>query len=410
MTSVCACVNLKAFCSRLASAASSSSRLPRTPASGPPAAPSNAQLRGARLRAAPAVSASAMKAATENVSPLLRARRVRTSASDRSTSLRERGKAALQDGPGRAADRHVAEAPARRPRAWPCRARCAARGPETRARSFGCGVVPAGHGRVALEAELGDRVGDGVVQAAIEGAELVDRERRIALERQVGDGLAEVAVVVDDLVDGKAQLQQFLAVRGGAHAHFRQGEGIAARGPGDAHAFGRFVGLFRFQRSRQLVEEQRNAVRKLCSRGGSFRPLGDLVLAARDQLVAIVSQESVHGGSRGGSLVPFHRPGACNPQGGHEISAATESTVRSCTDRANASGRHQSKPLERTTGVSGTRIVGALFQPLLALDPVGEAIIGSLFRGQVGRRSPDDSSRDIAVSPSPVFDVSDCRH
>ena len=58
---------------------------------------------------------------------------------------------------------------------------------------------------VPLVAELRDRIGDGVVQAAIEGAEFVDGERRIALERQVGDRLAQVPIVMDHLVDRKAQ-------------------------------------------------------------------------------------------------------------------------------------------------------------------------------------------------------------
>jgi hypothetical protein len=89
---------------------------------------------------------------------------------------------------------------------------------------IGCRFVLAGHGRVALKAERGDRICDGVVQAAIQRSELVDGERRIALERQVGDGLAQIAVVVDILVDGDAQLQRFPPVRGCAHPHFGQGQ------------------------------------------------------------------------------------------------------------------------------------------------------------------------------------------
>jgi len=57
-----------------------------------------------------------------------------------------------------------------------------------------------------------------------------------------------------------------------------------------------------------------------------------------------------------------------------------------------------------------TRIRFGLAKPLTALDPLDEAIIGSLLRGQVGRRSPDDASRDMSISPTPVFDLLDCRH
>ena len=73
---------------------------------------------------------------------------------------------------------------------------------------------------IALVRELGDRVGDGIVQAAVEGAELVDLDRQVALEREVGDRLAQVAVVVHHLVDREAVPQELQPVARGRGADF----------------------------------------------------------------------------------------------------------------------------------------------------------------------------------------------
>ena len=62
-------------------------------------------------------------------------------------------------------------------------------------------------GMVTLIAEFGDRVGDRVIQAAVERSELIYLKRRIALVRQVCDGLAQVTVVVNHLVDRKSKLE-----------------------------------------------------------------------------------------------------------------------------------------------------------------------------------------------------------
>jgi predicted sulfurtransferase len=67
---------------------------------------------------------------------------------------------------------------------------------------------------IALIPELGDRIGDRVVQAAIENPELVHFDLRIQLECKIGDGLAKIAVVVDHFLDSEAVLHQFLAVLG----------------------------------------------------------------------------------------------------------------------------------------------------------------------------------------------------
>ena len=66
---------------------------------------------------------------------------------------------------------------------------------------------------IALSAEFQYGVSDRVVEAPVQGAELVDGKRRIKLKRQVRDGLAEVAIVVNDLVDRVPQRQKAGAVR-----------------------------------------------------------------------------------------------------------------------------------------------------------------------------------------------------
>ncbi|MEJ8816073.1 hypothetical protein WKW77_33805 [Variovorax ureilyticus] len=83
---------------------------------------------------------------------------------------------------------------------------------------------------VPPDAELGDCVGNGIVEATVQRAKFIDGERGIEFNGEVCDGLAEVALVVHHLVDGKAKLQQLLAVRSGAQAHFGQGSCVTASG------------------------------------------------------------------------------------------------------------------------------------------------------------------------------------
>lgn len=80
---------------------------------------------------------------------------------------------------------------------------------------------------VSLFREPGDGVGDRVVKTSIQGSELVDRKRSVALDRQIGDGLAQIAIVVHDLVNSEAEAQQNLPVSRGAHPHFRQRKNVA---------------------------------------------------------------------------------------------------------------------------------------------------------------------------------------
>jgi hypothetical protein len=65
---------------------------------------------------------------------------------------------------------------------------------------------------VALGSELQHGVRDGVVEASIQRAELVDSKGGVALERQIRDGLAEISIVVNDLVDRVSQTQETGAI------------------------------------------------------------------------------------------------------------------------------------------------------------------------------------------------------
>jgi len=149
--------------------------------------------------------------------------------------------------------------------------------------------------RVALKAELRHRVGDGIVQAPVQGPELHHGKGRIPLERQVGDGLAQVAVVVDDLVDGVTQQQQLLAMRGGANADLGQRPRVAARRARDGRARRGIVIVLCREGAGELVQEQGHPMGQLLV--GRLAPgaLGHLSLAPRDQFVAVVGQEMVHG-------------------------------------------------------------------------------------------------------------------
>ena len=69
---------------------------------------------------------------------------------------------------------------------------------------------------VAPALVLGDGVGDGVVEAAVERVELAGGDRRVRLVGQLRDDLADVAVAVDDLAHGEAHREQLAAVQGGA--------------------------------------------------------------------------------------------------------------------------------------------------------------------------------------------------
>ena len=64
-----------------------------------------------------------------------------------------------------------------------------------------CIGVSIRHQPVALIGEFRDRIGDGIVEAAIERSKLINLDRDIVLEGQIGDGLAQIAVIVHHPVE-----------------------------------------------------------------------------------------------------------------------------------------------------------------------------------------------------------------
>jgi hypothetical protein len=80
-------------------------------------------------------------------------------------------------------------------------------------------------GRLSIERDLiastpilGDRAGDGVVQASVQHAKVFRADRRVHVQGEFGDRLTDVAVVMDDLRNGKPLLQQVMPVLDRAHA------------------------------------------------------------------------------------------------------------------------------------------------------------------------------------------------
>ena len=65
---------------------------------------------------------------------------------------------------------------------------------------------------IALIAEFGDRIGNGIVQTTVEGSKLIYQKRRIALVGEIRNGLTQVAIVVNDLVNREPELQQLASV------------------------------------------------------------------------------------------------------------------------------------------------------------------------------------------------------
>jgi hypothetical protein len=146
---------------------------------------------------------------------------------------------------------------------------------------------------VALGGKLRHGVGDTVVQAAVEGAKLVHRDRRVLLEREVGDRLAEIAVVVDHLIDGEALLEELAPVQRRRAAELGAVRRQAACPAGNLAASHRLGALLQAQRLDELVEEHRYSVLQLRSGRFRHRPLSDLQPAPVDEVAAVLGQEFV---------------------------------------------------------------------------------------------------------------------
>ena len=92
---------------------------------------------------------------------------------------------------------------------------------------------------------LGDGAGDRLVEAAVENAEILGRDRRAKLAGELGDRLTDIAVAMHHLADAEAPRVQLGAVGGGTRTDV---------------AVGRFDAP---QQHHQLIEKQRHAVADL---------------------------------------------------------------------------------------------------------------------------------------------------
>ena len=125
------------------------------------------------------------------------------------------------------------------------------------------GQLLARNAHITLGAELGYRIGDGVVETTIERSKLVDREGSFTLNGKACDGLTEIAIVMDDLVDCVPEFMERMAVRCCRDAYLGQRSDVASRETGNSRTFWHVARFFGPQRSRQLLQENRDPVGKL---------------------------------------------------------------------------------------------------------------------------------------------------
>lgn len=143
-----------------------------------------------------------------------------------------------------------------------------------------------GDGLVASALVLGDGVGDGVVEAAIQGVKLVCGDGRVGLVGELGDDLTDIAVAVDHLAHAEAHRQHLAAVQRGA---LFDDPGV---GGGDA------------QPVDELAQEERHAILQLGLGRHRRRPRGDLGARAIDDRLGVRREELVkHRATYAGGLV-----------------------------------------------------------------------------------------------------------
>ncbi len=130
-------------------------------------------------------------------------------------------------------------------------------------------------GLVGDASVFGDRVGDGVVQAAVQRTKVLGADWRVHFDRQLGDSLADVTIVVHDLRHGKPLKEQVMPVPDCALPHLwirRQAEA---------------------QRIHQLGEEHGYPVIDLRLGGQRQQPRGHLPSTPPDDLFSVDSNEFV---------------------------------------------------------------------------------------------------------------------
>ena len=115
--------------------------------------------------------------------------------------------------------------------------------------------LPVRRCKIALVAEFGDGIGNGIVQTAVERPKLVYEKRRIALIGEISYGLAQVAIIVHNLVDAVAEGQQLAIVLGGGRPPIRR-RSCSVEGAGKDGTrqwFGRLIKAERLNRLRKYL-------------------------------------------------------------------------------------------------------------------------------------------------------------
>jgi hypothetical protein len=125
---------------------------------------------------------------------------------------------------------------------------------------------------------LGDGASDGVVETAVQRAEVLRSDGRVGFHRQFGDGLTDITVVVHDLRQREALPKKGFPVPDAARADLR----------GRDHA--------QAQRVRQLAQEHRHPVIDFRGGGRWRRPRRHLLPAPPDDFVPIDRDELMEHG------------------------------------------------------------------------------------------------------------------
>ena len=133
-------------------------------------------------------------------------------------------------------------------------------------------VVASGFGieqGLVAPSELRDGARDRVIETSIQGAEVVDADRRIQLEGEVGDGLTHIPIVVHDLRHRESLKVEIVAMAPGACIDLRVRRQTMPQGVDE------------------LIEESRDPVFEFRWRQGRTRPPLQLRPAAADDLFAV---------------------------------------------------------------------------------------------------------------------------
>ncbi|HAT33543.1 MAG TPA: hypothetical protein DCW29_22680 [Janthinobacterium sp.] len=146
---------------------------------------------------------------------------------------------------------------------------------------------------ISLITKLRYRLGNRVVQTAIQRPEFIHLKWRIPLECQIGDRLANIAIVVYDFIDGISKQQQIFAMQSGCNTYLRRRD-FSVGWSGYFPAFHGFVSLFNFECPDQLTQEQRNAIFKLLITGRAIWTARHFLPATLRKFNFVVFQKFIH--------------------------------------------------------------------------------------------------------------------